>query len=201
MSAPGEPLLLRLLLLPISFSVLPTSERSIVLDCITHGTGGPAQRGERGHVVRGSRTIRGAANVRARGRDRSQRDVTDTLQRQTLATSASRGERPRAVVIVAKNLTGSTGRGQGGGEEDREEDASSRDEDDPLRGVRGSGTIGGGAESRPRRGEHTTHLSRFRERVQGERGGGRGERKRKRNVYVGERNEGENATRAGSLLG
>lgn len=60
--------------------------------------------------------------------------------------------------------------------EDREEDASSRDED-PLGGVRGSGTVGGGAESRPRRGEHTTHLSRFRERVGGY---GEGERREER---------------------
>lgn len=65
--------------------------------------------------------------------------------------------------------------------EDREEDASSRDED-PLGGVRGSGTVGGGAESRPRRGEHTTHLSRFRERIR--RGGEERERERKRDVYT-----------------
>lgn len=121
--------------------------------------------------MRGSRT-RGypRASVRARGA------IDRGVHRQTLATSASRGERPRAVVIVAENLTGSTEAGTEG------EDALSRDEG-PLRGVRGgSGTVGS-AESRPRRGEHTTHLSRLsktRTERQGERERERNERRRMR---------------------
>jgi len=108
MSAPGEPLLLRLLLLPISFSVLPTSERSIVLDCITHGRDRYSGYGH----VRGSRTRSASGECSSARRDRSR--VTDTHRRQTLATSASRGERPRVVVIVSlESLTGArVGRGR-----------------------------------------------------------------------------------------
>lgn len=105
------------------------------------------------------------ASVRARGRDRSR--VTDRLRRQILAASASRGERPRAVVILAKNHTGRAGQARG-------EDAPSRDEVSP-RGVRGSRTtVGRSAASRPRQSEHTTHLSRFRERARRGKGEGGG---------------------------
>lgn len=122
---------------------------------------------------------RSAASVRARGAiDRGV--VTDTLRRQTLATSASRGERPRAVVIVAKNLTGGAGKGRG----DPEEHASSRDED-PLRRVRGTRTVEGSAKSRPRQSEHTTHLSQnFENAVQTER-----EKEKKKERYVREGGE------------
>jgi len=47
---------------------------------------------------------------------------------------------------------------------------------------RGSGMIEGSAKSRPRQVEHTTHLSRFRERGIDGRGGG-GERERERDTY------------------
>jgi len=133
MCAPGEPLLLRLLLLPMSLSVLPTSERSNALDCILSWR----RRDQRTTHVR---TTRATQTVR---------------QRAILPPSVGR-RRPATrhrLAVAARRSTGGT--------RNRKPDdgASSRNADSP-RGTRTRGTIGKKvAASDHRQLQHTTHLS------------------------------------------